>query len=74
MPQLHLYVPEDLAAEIARRARAQGLSVSRFLNELVQQQVATAWPDDYFDTVVGGWRGKRLARAPQGQLESRDRL
>ncbi len=74
MPQLHLYVPEDLADEIARRARARGLSVSRFLHELVHQQVATAWPEDYFDTVVGGWRGKRLARPRQAQLEPRDRL
>ncbi len=74
MPQLHLYVPEDLADEITRRARARGLSVSRFLNELVHQQVATAWPEDYFETVVGGWQGKRLARAPQGRPESRDRL
>jgi hypothetical protein len=72
MPQLHLYIPEELAAEVARKARARGLSVSRFLAELVQQRVATAWPERYFDQVVGGWTGKKLARARQGSLESRD--
>ena len=28
MPQLHLYVPEELALEIARRAEALGMSIS----------------------------------------------
>lgn len=72
MPQLHLYVPEELAAEVARKAKARGLTVSRFLAELVQQRVATAWPDHYFDQVAGGWQGKKLTRARQGELESRD--
>lgn len=74
MPQLHLYVPEEVAAEVARRASARGLSVSRYLAELVRRQVSTAWPDGYFDNVVGGWSGEPLARPAQGQLEVRDRL
>jgi hypothetical protein len=74
MPQLHLYVPEELAAEVARKAKARGLTVSRFLAELVQQRVATAWPEHYFEQVVGSWKGRKLARARQGKLESRDSL
>ena len=74
MPQLHLYVPEELATEIARQARARRLTVSRFLAELVKQRVATSWPEGYFDDVAGGWQGKKLTRARHGQLESRDSL
>ena len=74
MPQLHLYVPEGLAAEVARRASARGLSVSRYLAELIQRQVQTAWPKGYFEEVVGAWQGEPLSRPPHGQLELRDGL
>ncbi len=74
MPQLHLYVPEEVAAEVARRARARGVSVSRYLAGLIQRQVGTAWPGGYFDEVVGGWSGEPLSRPPQGELEPRDSL
>jgi len=71
MPQLHLYVPEELAAEIARRAEALGMSVSRFLAEVVRRDIGTAWPDGYFDDVVGGWRGEPLERGDRLEYEER---
>lgn len=71
MPQLHLYVPDELAAEIARRAEARGLSVSRYLADLVRAEVAGGWPEDFFGSVVGGWAGPALERAPQPPLEVR---
>lgn len=74
MPQLHLYVPEELASEITRRAQAQGVSVSRFLSELVRQEVATGWPEAFFEEVLGGWQGEPLERAPQPDYEDRQRL
>lgn len=74
MPQLHLYVPEELATELARRARARGLSVSRYLAELIRGEVCTSWPAGYFDQVVAGWNGDPLERPVQGELEARDRL
>jgi len=54
MPQLHLYVPKEIAREIARRAQSRGLSVSRFLADLVRREVAGGWPEGYFDEVAGG--------------------
>ena len=30
MPRLHLYVPEEIAAEVALQAGSRGLSVSRY--------------------------------------------
>ena len=74
MPQLHLYVPKDVADEVARQAAARGISVSRYLAELLRTEVKGGWPDDFFDAVVGGWRGKRLTRPRQGELETRERL
>ncbi len=74
MPQLHLYVSDELAAEIARRAEAAGMSVSRYLARLVQDRAAAGWPEGWFDRVPGGWQGAPLERPPQGEPESRETL
>lgn len=54
MPRLHPYVSAELASEIARRAEAVGMSVSRFLAEVVRRNIGTAWPDGFFEDIVGG--------------------
>lgn len=72
MPQLYLYVSDEVAAEISRCAEAEGLSVSRFLARLVRERLPDDWPDGYFDRVVGGWVGAPLERPPQGEIEVRE--
>jgi len=73
MPQLHTYVPRSLAARVAARAKARGVPVSRYLAELIRRDAADlGWPDGYFGSVVGGWRGEQLRRPPQGRLERRE--
>ncbi len=74
MPQLHLYVNDEVAAEINRRAQAAGVSVSRFLARLVQERAQSGWPENWFDRVPGGWRGDPLDRPPQGEYETRETL
>jgi hypothetical protein len=74
VPQLHLYVSDDLAAEISRRAEAAGMSVSRYLAYLVRERTRAGWPDGWFDRVPGGWRGEPLERPAQGSLEAREEL
>ena len=70
MPQLHLYVPEEVAAIVRRRAEAEGLTLSRYLALLVEREAAPGWPPAYFERVAGGWKGA-LERPPQGKLERR---
>ena len=72
MPQLHLYVSDDLAAEIRHRAKARGLSTSRFLSELVRREVCREWPEGFFEKVPGKWQGKPLERPDQGAFEERE--
>lgn len=72
MPQLHLYLPRALAEEVRRRADRKGVSVSRFLADLVRAQVADDWPEDFFSEVVGGWHGAPLQRPSQPPLERRE--
>lgn len=72
MAQLHCYVPEELAQQAQRRAELAGLSLSRYLAELVKRDTAnsTGWPEGYFDLFVP-IEGAELVRPPQGEFEER---
>jgi hypothetical protein len=74
MPQLHLYVPDDVAETAKARAKAAGKSLSSYLADLVVAEVAGDWPEGFFERVVGGWKGEPLERPDQGQLEEREPL
>ena len=54
---MHLYVPEPLAQTIRRRAEERGLSVSRYLADLVRREVSDDWEESFFEDVVGCWVG-----------------
>lgn len=55
MPQLHFYVPKEIADEIKRRAELRGITLSRYVAELVQQEMGGGWPEGWFEEVDGGW-------------------
>lgn len=74
MPQLHLYVPEAIAKQLRARARAAGMSVSRYIASVVRQGLGQGWPDGFFEKTAGGWRGEPLKRGPQGGMEDREDL
>ncbi|HVR40161.1 MAG TPA: hypothetical protein VMU84_13785 [Thermoanaerobaculia bacterium] len=74
MPQLHLYVPDDVAEAVKAKAKASGKTLSSFLADLVVDEVAGEWPASFFDDVVGGWKGDPLERPKQGRAERRDRF
>ncbi|MCX7016269.1 MAG: hypothetical protein NTW86_27550 [Candidatus Sumerlaeota bacterium] len=74
MPQMHFYVPDPMAKELRARARARGLTVSRYLASVVRRDLGQGWPEGFFEKVVGGWQGKPLRRPPQGDYEDREAL
>ena len=74
MAQLHLYLPEDLAEKVRQRAASRRQSVSAYLAELVRGQIADAWPEGYFENVVGGWVGEPLQRPGSLDVETRDEI
>jgi hypothetical protein len=74
MPQLHLYVSEDLAGKIREQAEASGSSVSGYLADLVRREVPQGWPEGFFERVVGGWQGPPPERPVDGGFEERESL
>lgn len=75
MAQLHCYVPEEIAQQAQQRAAQSGLSLSRYLAELVKRDagVSAVWPEGYFDLFVP-IEGAKLERPPQGKAEEREPL
>jgi hypothetical protein len=72
VPQLHFYVPEQTAKRLRNRAESRGVSLSKYIAEVVTHKMQNGWPQGYLDRVVGGWQGKPLKRPPQGEFEERD--
>lgn len=72
MTQLHCYVPANIAEQAQRRAEEAGLSLSRYLAELVKRDTAISdnWPEGYFE-LFGSWQGTPLERAEQPPFEER---
>jgi hypothetical protein len=71
MPQLHLYVPEDVAIKVREKAKARNLTVSRYLAEVIRREVGEGWPEGYFERVCGKWEGEfpELIRQKAEELE-----
>lgn len=57
MPQLHCYIPDELADQLQHKATQAHLSVSKYLALLIQKDVGSAWPENYFD-LFGSWEGE----------------
>jgi len=53
MPQLHCYVPENLAQQLQRQAGQVGLSTSAYLAELVKRDVSAGWPEGFESALFG---------------------
>jgi hypothetical protein len=69
MAQMHFYVPDDFAKLIRRRARQAHMPVSRYLVQLIRNEIGSGWPDDYFDEIYGGWQGGEPERKRRGETE-----
>ncbi len=61
MAQLHCYVPDKIAEQLHQKAKQANLSVSKYLANLIKNEIGTTWPDDYFD-LFGSWEGEPLER------------
>ncbi len=71
VPQLNLYVPEKTARQLRARAKARGLSLSKYLASIAARSAAVSWPPGYFQNALGAWHG-RLKRPHQLRFEKRD--
>jgi hypothetical protein len=70
MPQLNIYVPEELAGSLRQAARRSRLSLSQFVTGIIKEKLGPkGWRKDFFTRVVGGWKGSfpEISRPPPGK-------
>ncbi len=65
MAQMHFYVPDDFAREIRRRAKQARMPVSKYLVQVIMNEIGPDWPEHYFDDVPGSWNGDSLDHDPR---------
>lgn len=72
MVHLHCSVSDEIAKQAQRCAAESGLSLSRYLAELVKRDIgiSAGWPEGYFD-LFGKWEGAPLERPTPLPLEER---
>ena len=73
MSQLHCYVPDELASQFQKKAESLHLSVSKYLAQLVQREVSSGWPEDYFER-LHTLNIEPLQRPDQAAFETREML
>ena len=71
MPQLHFYVPEEIAAKVRERAKNNKIPVSRYLADVIKRELVDGWPKGFFDKISGKWEGEfpELMREKPEDLE-----
>ncbi|MFM9968393.1 MAG: hypothetical protein ACKVQK_08350 [Burkholderiales bacterium] len=74
MPQLHFYVPDDVAEQIKNRAAQADQPLSRYVAELVKREVSQGWPPGYFERLAAKPGDARFVFEPTGVAEERSGL
>jgi hypothetical protein len=67
MPQLNVYVDEDLLKKIEKAARLEHSSISGWVRKRLAGTMENAWPEGYFD-LLGSLADTDLHRPAQGRL------
>lgn len=75
MPQINLYVSDELEKRIRAEAGRRRLSISAYVAGLLEKRIGKqmGWKEGFFTKVVGGWQGDapEIERDPP---EERERL
>lgn len=48
MPQLSLYLDDRTLKAVENKAKAQKISISKFVREAIEKDIQSNWPKDYF--------------------------
>ena len=54
MPQLHFYLPEDVAKQVRENAEQLGQSTSSYVASIVKEKIQLGWPEGYFESFGSG--------------------
>jgi len=80
MPQLAIYIDDDLSKKLNKAIKASGKSRSRWVADLITEKLEDEWPERFFE-LAGSWAGEEtpeqiMSKIRKGleQPESREDL
>ena len=80
MPQLAIYVDDELSKKLNKAIRGSGKSRSKWIADLIKAKLENEWPEDFFK-LAGSWEGEEtseqiMAKIRKGleQTETREDL
>ena len=54
MPQMAIYIDDQLAKRLEKAVKASGKSKSRWVAEAIKRSLQDQWPEGFFE-LAGGW-------------------
>ena len=57
MPQLAIYVDDDLSKKLKKAIKASGKSRSKWVADLIKAKLVNEWPEGFFK-LAGSWEGE----------------
>lgn len=57
MPQVAIYVDENLSKKLNKATRASGQSRSKWVADLIKSKLEDEWPEGFFE-LAGSWEGE----------------
>ena len=69
MPQLSVYLNEDILAQIKESAKTSNISVSKLIANALEKYMSNHWPED-FDTLFGSISDETFQRHPDIKFSS----
>jgi len=57
MPQLAIYVDDNLSKKLKKAIKASGKSRSKWVSDLIKSKLDNDWPEGFFK-LAGNWEGE----------------
>ena len=72
MPQLNVYLPDNLAKAVHLKAVSAGKTDAEYITDIVAAHIHPTWTETYKTQVLGGWRGDPPVRPESALPEERE--
>ncbi len=69
MPQLAIYIDDNLSKKLNKIIKVSGKSLSKWVADLIKAKLKDEWPEDFFK-LAGSWEGEEKPEEIMQGLES----
>jgi predicted transcriptional regulator len=67
MPQLAIYIDDNLSKKLDKAIKVSGKSRSRWVADAIEARLQDEWPEDFFE-LAGSWEGEKTPEEIMAQI------